>query len=384
MMDLINKRDLKGLMGTKKGWCVSLYMPTERAGRQRRQNRIRFKNLLREAERELGRAGVPAERIRRVLDPGLDLLNDKTFWRFPSDGLASFLSGGRLRAYRLAERFDELAVVARRYHLKPLLPLLARGGRYYLLVLSQKQVRFLRGTRDTLAEIELPGIPDSMDEALKYDEPLKQLQFHTGTSQGRGKRAARFHGHGVGTDDKKSNLLRFFRQIDRELRKVLADEDAPLVLAAVDYYRPIFAEASGYRHLSEAVISGNPDLTPDDELRKRAWKIVRPILARKQDEAVASYRALESAGRASADIRRVVPAAHHGRVALLFVALGVQLWGAYDPAGNRIRVDDEPRAANVDLLDLAAVETYLTGGAVYALPPDKMPVGGPIAAVLRY
>jgi len=383
-MDIIRKDDLKKFMGTKKGWCVSLFMPTEKAGRKRRQNPIRFKNLLREAERELNQAGVPDERIRKILDPGLGLLNDEPFWRFQSEGLSAFLSGGRVWAYRLSEKFDEIVVVARRFHLKPLLPILAHSGRYFLLILSQKQVRFLRGTRDTLTEIEVPGIPGSLKEALKYDEPEKQLQFHTRTPQGRGKRAAQFHGHGVGTDEKKINLLRFFRNIDKELKKILANEDTPLVVASVDYYRPIFKEASSYRQLMEAGISGNPDEIPDDELRKKAWKIVEPVLSRKQTDAVASYRSLESQGQVSTDLKTVVPAAHQGRVAIIFVALGIQVWGAYDPQKNMIRVDDEPLAANLDLLDLAAVETYLTGGTVYALAPEKMPTEAPVAAIFRY
>jgi len=39
---------------------------------------------------------------------------------------------------------------------------------------------------------------------------------------------------------------------------------------------------------------------------------------------------------------------------------------------------DEP------LLDLAAVQTYLKGGIVYAVEPEKVPGGTSAAAVLRY
>lgn len=383
-MDLVKKSELKHLLGPKKGWCVSLFMPVERAGRKRRQNPIRLKNLLREAERSLGQAGVSGDRAGRLLAPARVLLDDNAFWRSPEDGLAVFLAQGRGRVYRSLERFDELAVVAKRFHLKPLLPALSGGGHYFVLVLSQKRVRFLRGTRGTLSEIELPGLPASKGEALRYDEPRKQLQFHTGTPRGRAQRDAVFHGQGAGADARKTDLLRFFRRIDRELHKVLAGEDAPLVLASVDYYRPIFEEASRYPHLARSVISGNPDELDDDELRRKAWKIAGPLLARRRAEAIAAYKAHKARGRASTALSKVVPAAHHGRVATLFVAVGVQRWGLYDPRTDRVSLADEAEASNLDLLDLAAAETYLTGGTVYALPRKMMPVDAPIAAVFRY
>jgi len=383
-MEPIKKNELKQLLGPKKGWCVSLYMPVERAGRKRRQNPIRLKNLLREAQRQLEQAGIPADRAERLLAPGRDLLDDKDFWRAPKDGLAVFLAQGRIQVYRSLERFDELVVIARRFHLKPLLPVLSGGGHYFVLVLSQKRVRFLRGTRGTLSEIELPGLPKSKGEALRYDEPRKQLQFHTGTPRGRAQRDAVFHGQGAGADAKKTDLLRFFRRIDRELHKVLAGEDAPLVLASVDYYRPLFEEASGYPHLARSVISGNPDELDEDGLRRKAWKIAGPLLARRRAEAIASYKAHKARGRASTALSEVVPAAHHGRVATLFVAVGVQRWGLYDPKTDRVSVAVKADASNLDLLDLAAAETYLTGGTVYALPRKAMPVDAPIAAVFRY
>jgi len=49
--------------------------------------------------------------------------------------------------------------------------------------------------------MDLGDTPRKIEDILKYDDPEKQLQYHTGTSSGKGKRSAIFHGHGVGTDD---------------------------------------------------------------------------------------------------------------------------------------------------------------------------------------
>ncbi len=37
-----------------------------------------------------------------------------------------------------------------------------------------------------------------------------------------------------------------------------------------------------------------------------------------------------------------------------------------------------------DLLDLAAVKTFLNSGNIYAVEPEKVPGGEPFAAVFRY
>lgn len=46
----------------------------------------------------------------------------------------------------------------------------------------------------------MKGIPKNLAEALEYDDPEKQLQFHTRTPAGAQKRSAVFHGHGAGTE----------------------------------------------------------------------------------------------------------------------------------------------------------------------------------------
>ena len=57
-MDSLTREDIKTLIETQGEWCVSLFMPTVRAGAEVQQNPIRFKNLLRQAEERLAELGV--------------------------------------------------------------------------------------------------------------------------------------------------------------------------------------------------------------------------------------------------------------------------------------------------------------------------------------
>jgi hypothetical protein len=80
-------------------------------------------------------------------------------------------------------------------------------------------------------------------------------------------------------------------------------------------------------------------------------------------------------------MREVVPAAYEGRIETLFVALGKQQWGKFDPVGKRLQEHQKKELGDDDLLNLAATHTLRHGGCVYAVEPEKMPDTGLLAAV---
>ena len=53
MTTFLSRLELESLMTPSEGAHVSLFMPTHRVGRETRQNRIRLKNLIRAAEKQL-------------------------------------------------------------------------------------------------------------------------------------------------------------------------------------------------------------------------------------------------------------------------------------------------------------------------------------------
>jgi Bacterial archaeo-eukaryotic release factor family 3 len=384
MADLLRLEQVRELAGHQGGPCVSVFLPTHRVTPGSGQDPIRLRNLLDEAEQRLLAGGLRAPVARQVVQPGRDLVGSGWFWSHQSDGLAVFLAPGWSRVFRLPQRFPELVVVAGRFHIKPLLALLAAGQRFYVLALSQHQVRLLEGTPHTVQEAELAEVPRSLRETLKYDELEKELGLHIA---GRGGPAARavFHGHGIGGEVDKALLERFLRQVDDGLQQVLKTATAPLVLAGVGYEQAMFRQLTRYPHVLAEGIGGNPDqLTPAD-LHQRAWAIVEPVFARARQQMVQRYQ--QAAGRgqgAASDVTQVVRAALQGQVDTLFVAAGQQRWGTVDPHTGQVTIHDQPQPGDEDLLDRAAMHTLLTAGTVYAVPTQQVPGPGPAAALLRY
>ena len=106
---------------------------------------------------------------------------------------------------------------------------------------SQSRVRLFVATRDTIRGLDLHDIPDSLRKAVGYDWEQKTLQFHTaGTRAGGAGGGLLFHGQGAGADDSKKEIQRYFRAVDSGVRNLIGNRRGPVVLATVDYLRPIY------------------------------------------------------------------------------------------------------------------------------------------------
>jgi hypothetical protein len=71
-------------------------------------------------------------------------------------------------------------------------------------------------------------------------------------------------------------------------------------------------------------------------------------------------------------------------VETLWVSLAVERWGSFDEETDTVEVRETPKPGDHDLLDLAAIQTLLAGGTVYAAETGDLPGDGPISALLRY
>jgi len=382
-LTLLRRSELRKLMDRREGLCASVYMPTHRTGNIE-QDSIRLRNLLAKAEKDLIDNGLRAQEAKRIMSPGQKLLADRLFWQYQADGLALFMAREFFQHYRLPYSFPELSIVGERFHIKPLLTLLSGDGLFYILALSQNEVRLIQCTRDSLRLITPESIPKSLTEALEYDDPEKQIQYHTVGGGGSEKSSAIFHGHGVGIDDKKDRILRFFQKIDHGLHDLLKDEEAPLVMAGVDYLHPIYRKANRYPNLLNEGIIGNPEGMTDGQLHERAWVLIEPYFEQALTSAVDNYGELVGTGLTTDKIESAVLGAYDGRISTLFVAGGVQLWGVFDNAHREVRIHETAESGDEDLLDLSAVHTLLTGGIVYVVELERMPSSTSVAAILRY
>lgn len=370
---------LQPLLGADSGPCVSIYMPTHGHYGGTGEGSIRFKNALREARRLLlDRHSSKA--IRELLDP-VAALSSADFWRHQAGGLAVFRSPDLLEQFRVAREMPELVVVADSFHVRPLIRCLDSGERYFLIAISRNGADVFEGTASSLTPLPVSDLPKGLAQLAASGRTRGTLGGHAARG---GFRNRSVHAAGAPEPSSRADLVRFFRAIDRAVRLALRGTRAPVILAGVDYYLPLYREVSRLKGLADAIVSGSPDAMTLDELHARAWPVAQGVLRLNEDRALDRYRRAAERGRSSEDLEDVMHKARGGRVRCLFLALGLRAWGTVDPATGRVRrTPGQQGSRDDDLLDDVAEAVLLRGGEVRILSPERMPLGLEVAAELR-
>jgi hypothetical protein len=360
---------------------VTVVIPSTPLPSDRQKNEIRLKNRIADADAQLESLGLDERRRTAVLGPLVEARDGGTFWPAePLDGgMAAYTSGDGLTRIALPQRPRELTVVGWRYHLKPVLEAKSRIGSFNLLAISQNDVRLFAGDHDGLRPLDLAGrAPRSLEESAGHDLTEPNLQHHAGH---RGSAEAIYHTHGGGKDDVTPELKRFLREVDRAVQDLIEREE-PLVLAGVDFMVALYREVSDLPSVMEEELHGNVEHLSAAELHQRARELVENEVARRNREAAAALGDAAGSRAATDDTDEALLAALEGRVDEIVVAADREDWGYVDEGAHEVRHRDElPRE---DLLDRAAVETWLHGGRVRVLPAEDMPGGRLLCASLRY
>src|SRR5438067_2648504 len=117
LMAALSLSELKALAADHEGGHVSIYLPVEPAGPETRQNTIRLKNLIRDAEEKLQEWGLRSTEALELLRPIWELETDTDFWQEREEGLALLLKPGELRTVWLPFRPPELSLVSDHFYL---------------------------------------------------------------------------------------------------------------------------------------------------------------------------------------------------------------------------------------------------------------------------
>ncbi len=387
---MVSRDDIARLMSATAAPAVSVFLPTHIAGREIRQDPIRLRNLLGKAEERLVAGwGLRRPDAAELLAPGQALVEDGGFWRHQRHGLAVFLAPGASWRFRVPAELREQVVVARQFHVRPLLPLFTGDGQFLLLCISAGRVRLFQGTRFGMVELHEVELPESLLEVsaeTDYEETLHAAPPARPRSAGPVGMPSS-HGFGESPEElRKSQLIEFLRRVASALEDQLGSDPPPLVLAAHPEIQGNFRAVAQLKTLLPDGVAENPDALDEADLHRLAYEMVRPSFLAGRDAAIARFRALrgDGDGRAASRIEDIVGAAHAGRIDSLFLVPDGQLWGRFDETDYRVEAHGSQSRDDVDLLDDAAARTLEHGGQVYLLAREDLPPGAMMAATLRY
>jgi hypothetical protein len=273
--------------------------------------------------------------------------------------------------YTLPLYFEAYNYVANGFYLKPLLPMFSGDGVFYVLALELNNIKLYEQTRYTINEVIVEAIiPARMEERVGYDYEPKSLQYKSNIdAQGR----AMYHGHAEADRDRKDEISRYFRAVNKGLMTVLKDKKAPMLIASQPYLFSIYKNENSYKNLLDDLISCNLSETDKSLLHELAWEKIEQIMDVDRKEKISLFKQYDGTGRTSSEIEQVLQSAWDGKIDTLFVESRADIWGIYDPEKRHVRVDEEPSPSNVSLLNKIAIKTFLSGGKVFLSEKKEMP-----------
>ena len=389
-MPSLSRIELQALAVRSDELRVTIYLPLKQQQPLADENTARLRDLLADAECQLGLQGLTPEESREFLQPAwkpAQFANPTGGRRGAS--LALLASRGCVRTELLPFACTPVVEVGRTWYLAPLLRMLIWPAEFHLLTLSEDRVSLYRGSWEGLEQVDLPiFVPRNLDDCLSRAGAGTMLPFRSEIAVGGGclktDESCR-----ESTDRDRLNDRRhgFVHAVARGIEKCVVHDPLPLVLAANNLLHPVFRDAYRGAGLTEPGICGSPDALTPTELHEQAVSLVYAEYERELQSTRDRFRQIAETAEVSLRLEEILPAACQGRVNSIIAAFGRRMWGTRDPK-NKVAVvlggSSARQPGESDLLDLALQETLRHGGDVRVVPPEYVPAGGDVAAVLRW
>ena len=382
---ILTKELFESLANHRGDFCVSIYIPTHRSGVEVNQmeDNLAFKNSLQQVTSTLKSKDVDQEMIQRMLEPAHDLVRNTSFWRNLNQGLAVFIADNYFKYIKMPDAPKTEVQVNSSFLLKPLVNAMTIKEYFYLLVVSKKQAKFFRADAFGMQQIQIDELPNGVEDVVHFEEKEDQKLFRSESGQA-GKGAA-FHGHGAGKPDEKEHLAIYLEEVDETLwEEVLNKENAPLLLAGVEYLLPIFRSVSHYKNIWKDGLTGSHEHDDLNSLYAQAREIMDPYFCERTKKALENYGNQSATALTSNKPADIIPAAHYSRVGHLFVIKEEHIWGTFNEMDNVLEIHETKQEGDECLIDKAVIKTILNGGDVHFLSREDMPGDGSIAALMRY
>lgn len=358
---------------------VSIYLPTHRYSPENEQDRIRFRNLVSQVEKQLEAIGPKREYPALIANlNAVETDLDRQVWRHAKDGLAVLASEDAVYVRKLSYPVDDIAVVSDRFVIKPLIRDFQYNCRCLLLAVSKDRFDVYATDGCTLEKLEMPkGVGNTLQEV--FDDFDNHSSVNAGSYGGP---EPRFHGHGSKSEVIDKETIKFFHYAnDVFVEHFSRESDAPVILVALPQYQSDFRDITTIPGLTEQGIEKTPVSLQEAELLSDACSILKELQDTAIDKILENYGLYQSRGRATSDPREIAHALMQRTVSTLFVEEDAIIPGSMDESTGAVSHED-PEEGDEDLADQFTRLTFAGGGDVYSLAKDRMPAEAGAAALL--
>lgn len=361
----MNRKDVMELMSQKDYPCLSIILPTHRTAPQNKQDSIRLKNLLKEAERRLSDKFTSKE--ASLLIERLNSLAETIDHNHTLDGLAFFVNKNIAVKYDIPFSVKEQLVIDDTFATRNLVYTLNRSPKYWVLVLSEKPTRLFEGVRDNLVEVVNENFPLYFQETT-WDEPMRVGEITNSSAY----------------EDEK--MKQFFRKIDRNFKSLNSVEVMPLVITGVGRYISFFNEITENKQQIIAQLEGSYDKSSPHELSKLIWPLVFEAIEKSKINLLDELGRSINSNKYASGIQQCWRSANEKRCHTLIVEKDFHYPAQLDKDGltlHPVETPTQPGAIN-DAVDELIEMVIQNGGKAAFVENGSLSVHQKVAAILRY
>jgi len=338
--------------------CVTITLKTHRTHPENKQDSIQLKNLIKTAERRLAEEydqSVASERVAQ-----LEKLAEQIDFDRNLDGLLLVAGENFGELVPLPIDVENRVVIDDNFATRELVRALHSQSAYYVLVLSQKQVRLILAYGDRVAR-EL-GAPFPMQNDTLHPDSREE----------------------AAVGNRQDQLVEeFFNRVDKQVQKSIKAQPHPIVIASdrrnFDYFQKV-----ADKDLCLAHLNGSYETARDHEIVSLAWARVRDALAERNAARLEELKQAVSQQRFTSDLSEIWQAIQAGRGRTLFVERGY-----FQPArieNGQVIPEEAPDSAEVldDVVDEMVEANVQFGGDTVFVDPGQLQEFQKVALVTRY
>ena len=385
-----NADEIKALAKQRGALCVSIYLPVQQSAPESEQNPQRLRELIEAAHQKLEAYGLSTENARDMLQPVASLINSPAELLISGEALAFLIDNESARQIELPYATEPSCRVSNQFAIKPLLPLLQWNPSYTAVCINRGDVRVYRGNRVRIEKVEVPDMPEKLEDITGIDDPEKSLQHHTaktGSAEGATGSApvAQMHGHGLPSDMEDMQFDRFFRAVSKALHAYLNGREDSLILFGVEENIGLFRSMDEWKERRVLSKTGDPHQWDAPQIKEEALKLLKPDADAEMEFRLDRLRQARNKGTGLVKLGECTLAAATGRIEMVAVDEDHEVNGICDLDAMKVDIvtkGDAPCAH--DLYDFIASETIRHGGEVCVLDALIIPGDDGVAATVRF
>lgn len=248
----------------------------------------------------------------------------------------------------------ENVVLAQSLHLKPILSWIKSGDQFYLITLSAKLCRLMKGDSFSLSEV---GAVTLQSAGLDKNKKLSD----------------------------KNIKLKLLSAAEEEFYQYVKNDNFPIIIGGVDELHVLYRGINRDPDLLKERIIGNLDRSNFDELHGDCLDILNAIRSKSDQDILAHYKEMKPYGKVVEELNEITIAAIQGRIRNLMIASDRFLWGSLDKVTGKIsnHINKNLAIPEDDILDDLAEIVIARGGVVTLFKYNEMPSDNEAIALLK-